>query len=168
MDIKRKDIFDNYWELDERPFLEQEFSKENGVEYADIFSVIMIGQSIEKIEEGDDKSYFSLILSNGLKITVESNEGCGGCENGWFYYDKILTYGDKGNVITNVKVTSATTPTEYDDFYEFQLEIFSLDKRILSTTFSGTDNGYYGIGIKLKCYIEMDTLMDLMEKQGVE
>ena len=96
-----------------------------------------------------------MVLSNGVQLIAKSNEGCGGCSNGWFYYDDVLTLGVDGNVITNISVDC-----NYDVASEsgnFTLNIFSLDKRILSTRFSGSDNGYYGIGISLTVKFKEDT-----------
>lgn len=58
-----------------------------------------------------------------------------------------MTLGTDGNIITNVSVDC-----NYDEDSEsgnFTMNIFSMDKRILSTRFSGVDNGYYGVGISL-------------------
>lgn len=125
----------------------QKFDEYTGThEPEQIIKDVVCRQSIVEIQENSD-TQLTLILSNGVKLIAESNEGCGGCANGWFFYDDVLTLGTDGNVITNVSVDC-----NYDEDSEsgnFTLNIFSMDKRILSTRFSGVDNGYYGVGISL-------------------
>lgn len=118
-----------------------------------IIKDIVCGQSIVDISEDSD-TQLTLTLSNGVKLIAKSNEGCSGCCNGWFFYDDVLTLGVEGNVITNISIDC-----NYDVDVEggsFTLNIFSMDKRILSTRFSGEDNGYYGIGISLTVEFKED------------
>lgn len=133
-------------EAKERTYF-QMFNENSGThEPEQIIKDVVCGQSIVEIQENSD-TQLTLILSNGVKLIAKSNEGCGGCSNGWFFYDDVLTLGTDGNVITNVSVDC-----NYDEDSEsgnFTLNIFSMDKRILSTRFSGVDNGYYGVGISL-------------------
>ena len=42
-----------------------------------------------------------LVLDNGTILEVRGNEGCGGCENGWYY---LTTINKCDNAITNVEV----------------------------------------------------------------
>lgn len=106
------------------------------------------GQSIVRIDEPDGRELI-LTLSNGVKLIAEGNEGCGGCANGWFYYDKVITLGTDGNVITKVDVDCDCD----GEHGEYTLNIYSLDNRILTTTFTGDDNGYYGVGIYIRVRI---------------
>lgn len=105
------------------------------------------GHSIVSIVPVSDEQ-LEFILDNNVVISVNSHEGCGGCYNGWFRYDKIITTGIKGNVITKVEVESEG---DYEES-TFTINIYSYDKRIVSTAFNGVDNGYYGVGINVHCH----------------
>lgn len=109
------------------------------------------GKSIVKIQDCGDTNLI-LILDDGTRLIVESNEGCGGCDNGWFYHDleKVLSLGLEGNVITDIKVKCDFND---DDEGTYTVQIYSLDKRY-NIECSGHDNGYYGIGISLNVYID--------------
>lgn len=127
----------------------QRFEEEKGThEISNELKKLIVGQSItEIIKDEKHGEFLTLVLSNGVEINVLSNEGCGGCGNGWFAYNDVITTGVKGNVITNVNVDC-----NYDNVEEygtFTLNVYSLDKRILSADFAGGDNGYYGIGITM-------------------
>jgi len=127
----------------------QRFEEDKGThEISNELKKLIVGQSITEIIK-DEKygEFLTLVLSNGVEINVISNEGCGGCGNGWFRYSDIITTGVKGNVITNVNVDCNYDNEE--EYGTFTLNVYSLDKRILSADFTGGDNGYYGIGITM-------------------
>lgn len=65
-----------------------------GDELAETLADVLIGRQIVRIN--DD----TLILDNDMEITIELNEGCGGCQNGWSRLD--VDDFPKDNVITNV------------------------------------------------------------------
>ena len=112
------------------------------------------GQSIVKIDSSECDNLV-LHLSNGTKLRVKSNEGCGGCANGWFLFDKVITCGTEGNVITRVEVNTTVNENSWSDYEgSYTIYIYSQYRRILETTFSGEDNGYYGVGIEL--IVEME------------
>lgn len=116
------------------------------------------GQSIVKIDTSECDNLI-LHLSNGTRLRVKSNEGCGGCANGWFLFDKVITCGTEGNVITRVEVSTTVKENSWSEYEgEYTIYIYSQDKRILETTFSGEDNGYYGVGIEL--IVEMENTND--------
>jgi hypothetical protein len=128
----------------------QRFNEEKGtVEINNELKKLIVGQSItEIIEDKEHGEFLTLILSNGVEINVLSNEGCGGCNNGWFTYNDVITTGVKGNVITNVTV-DCDYGNDGGDSGTFTFNVYSLNKRILSADFAGYDSGFYGIGITM-------------------
>ena len=109
------------------------------------------GQSIVDIKKESDGAKLILVLSNGVELIAESNEGCGGCGNGWFEYEDVIVLGTAGNIITKIGVEC--NYDESRDCGSFNLHVYSLDKRIIKADFRGEDNGYYGIGIYISVYV---------------
>lgn len=90
---------------------------------------------------------YVLKLSDGTYWGVYTNEGCGGCGNGWA---KILTWNNEivDNVITNVEWEDVKTENSWDEIVN--AFIFFEEKRINMTMVDeGYGNGYYGGGIGL-------------------
>ena len=137
--------------------IEQKFDSFDGNhEVSEKIQKLCYNQSIIDIKKVENGEKLILVLSNGVELIAQSNEGCGGCGNGWFCYDDVIVLGETGNVITKIEVKC-----DYNSYYggndtdgsgSFTLVVYSLDKRILETKFEGGDNGYYGIGI----YISVD------------
>ena len=44
-------------------------------------------RKVVKVREVDDQTA-ELTLDNGVVLVAEGNEGCGGCGNGWFLFDR--------------------------------------------------------------------------------
>lgn len=142
----------------------QGFNDENEtVELCKDLSDYIYGQSIVEINKSDGGESLDLVLSNGLILRVESNEGCGGCGNGWYCCDEIIDTGTQGNIITKVEVEQP----EDCEWGTYTLFIYSQDKRILETGFSGGDNGYYGVGIYVSVTIPEETVMKICNGEGI-
>lgn len=127
------------------------------------FSKYIYGQSITDIIEDKHGETLTLVLSNGLRLEVLSNEGCGGCSNGWYRYSEIIDTGAKGNIITKVEVEQP----ENSEWGTYSLFIYSNDKRILQTDFDGCDNGYYGVGIYMRVVIPEKILIKLSNGEEI-
>lgn len=94
----------------------------------------LIGKSIKKVKRN------TLICDDGTIIKIETNEGCGGCGNGWSSLDDLEILEHNNNIITDVKC-------DYHDSEEFTLFIYYEDGFI--NKLEGDDgygNGYYGGG----------------------
>ena len=107
------------------------------------------GQSIVDIIKSEYGERVDFVLSNGLVLRVNSNEGCGGCSNGWYCLDTLIDTRENGNIITKIEVKNP----EYAEDGTYSMFIYSNDKRIVTADFSGCDNGYYGTGIWVEVVI---------------
>lgn len=142
----------------------QGFNEENEtVELCKDLSEYICGQSIVKIIKSYGGESLNLILSNGLVLTVKSNEGCGGCGSGWYCCGEIIDTGTQGNIITKVEVEQP----EDCERGTYTLFIYSRDKRILEAGFSGSDNGYYGVGIYVSVTISEESIMKISNSEGI-
>lgn len=158
--------FQKNWNGEDVGYLKETevFNSENETtEISYSFAKYIYGQSIVNIIEDGTGEQLSLVLSNGLVLEVCSNEGCGGCGNGWYTYSEVIDTGAKGNIITKVEVEQP----EYSDWGTYRLFIYSNDKRILQTDFSGCDNGYYGVGIYMNVKISNETLVKLSNGEEI-
>lgn len=106
----------------------------------------LIGKSIKDVATiTTDPGVYMLTCSDGCKITIEENEGCGGCDNGWSDISNITLLEKTDNVITNVK-----TKYSDDDEDRFTLFIFYHDTTFEIEGNDGYGNGYYGGGFEVK------------------
>lgn len=107
----------------------------------------LIGKSIEKVECDkmiDDIDWgitekYILTCNDGTIIKITTNDGCGGCSNGWSSFKDLQRLEYNNNIITDVR-------TRYKGD-EFTMFIYYEDGRI--NELKGDDgygNGYYGGG----------------------
>lgn len=105
----------------------------------------LIGKSIIKVEK--EETYidiFKLICSDGTIIYIETNDGCGGCGNGWSSFEDLKKLEENNNVITNIK-TEYTTYYDYPE--DFTMFVYYEDGTINQLYGDdGYGNGYYGGG----------------------
>ncbi len=94
----------------------------------------LIGKAIKEVK------YNTLICEDGTKITIEENEGCGGCGNGWSSLED-LTILEGNGVITNVESKYETNSKD-----KFKLFIYYHEKVLEISGDDGYGNGYYGGG----------------------
>lgn len=101
-------------------------------------------RKVVEVREVDDQTA-ELTLDNGIVLVAEGNEGCGGCENGWFYLTALSTCD---NAITNVEIVEEVCEEVYSIY------VYADDRRINLLTYEGSDNGYYGVGYTLHIKIK--------------
>lgn len=110
----------------------------------------LIGKSIIKVEEKqvndgyDEVDGFILTCKDGTIIEIATNEGCGGCANGWSSFEDLKKLEENNNIITNIEVKYTTDSWDDDQFTMF---IYYEDNTI--NQLKGNDgygNGYYGGG----------------------
>ena len=111
---------------------------------------LLIGRKVKV--EGDN-----LILDNGIILEVITNEGCGGCSNGWYSITKL---NEVDNAITDVQfICDDIEPNEKNDYSDtsYKIFVFCEDTRINLLQVDGSDgNGYYGTGYTITVKIKED------------
>ena len=121
----------NYWNKKD---FDMELEEFNGKEIKDL----LLYHKVTKVSE--DK----LVLDNGTELTIEANEGCGGCSNGWY---GITELNDCNNVITNVELVCDNDCKDSEDKTSYKIFVYAEDKHIKLLQVDGNDgNGYYGKG----------------------
>ena len=104
---------------------------------------LLIGRKVKV--DGDN-----LILDNGIILEVIANEGCGGCNSGWYSITKL---NEVDNAITNVEFEcNSIDANEENDFSDtsYKYLCFVKIQEINLLQVDGSDgNGYYGTGYEI-------------------
>lgn len=100
--------------------------------YDTLFSFLeqFVGKSIKFLDD-------TLVLVDDRYYQIESNEGCGGCSNGWSSLDILPEFLNKK--ITIKSIESKDSGKEYDDIYELVI-----NGKVIAKVDTGYGNGYYG------------------------
>lgn len=109
----------------------------------------LIGKAIKEVKNN------TLICEDGTKITIEENEGCGGCGNGWSSLEDLKILEGNG-VITNVESKYETNSND-----KFKLFIYYHEKALEISGDDGYGNGYYGGGF----YVTIENIMKEKENE---
>lgn len=96
-----------------------------------------------KVVEIDEQTA-ELHLNNGTVLIARGNQGCGGCENGWYYLTEL---NNCDNAITNVELVEVGECV-------YSIYVYAADDRINLLTYEGGDNGYYGTGYTLTVQVK--------------
>lgn len=118
------------------------------IEYYDEkdISDMLIGHKVVGVDGGD-----TLVLDNGTKLLVEPNEGCGGCESGWYDIEHIASCN---NAITNVEFDCYDEVAKWDCYTHYKIFVIADGIRTELLDVYGTDgNGYYGTGYSIDVYV---------------
>lgn len=102
----------------------------------------LIGKRIVKVLGDTDQ--FKLITADDEVITIKTNEGCGGCTNGWSELPNLKLLEDADNAIMNVTSDYLTSNSYEED--QFKLFVYYHNKVLEVQGDEGYGNGYYGGG----------------------
>ena len=128
-------------------------------------------QEITLTQDSDDGLYTQLLrgryvtsinddcitLDNGLVLTIEGNEGCMACANGWYHLEQIFKQGN-----SNARIMSAHVEHSQDNNYSAGCEIYTIfvmvdgnPHQLPLATIRGDDGpGGYGTGFTLTATIQ--------------
>lgn len=90
---------------------------------AEEYTKILRGRHITNITltDMDDEGYAltaTLTLDNDTALTVEANEGCGGCANGWYHITRAFYRGNRCARIMNAHVEYTRNENDIRDGWE--------------------------------------------------
>ena len=89
---------------------------------AEEYTKILRGRHVTNITIGDDEiRATTLTLDNGDTLTIEGNEGCMGCVNGWYHLENAYKRGNHTARIMNAHVEYAQ-----DDNYVGGYEVYTI------------------------------------------
>lgn len=105
---------------------------------------LLIGHRIVKTETVGEQ-HASLTLENGVVLEIAGNEGCGGCNEGWYSVSEL---NGCENIITNVEFEIENWADDGVPI-SYKIHVFADNKKITCLNVEGSDNGYYGTGFWL-------------------
>lgn len=120
----------------------------DGKDFEKIMNDTLVGHSIVSVEEIDNQNA-DIILDDGTKLRFAGNEGCGGCDRGWYY---VKNLAEHCNVITAVRQNVTFNCDSWEDESCYELFVLCEDQEIKLATYEGYDNGYYGTGYSVLIY----------------
>ena len=89
---------------------------------AEEYAAILKGRYVTNITIGDDEvRTTTLTLDNGDTLTIEGNEGCMGCVNGWYHLENAYKRGNHTARIMNAHVEYSR-----DDNYHDGWEVYTI------------------------------------------
>ena len=124
---------------------------ENSV--AEEYTAILKGRYITNVTISDDEVRTTTpALDNGVTLTIEGNEGCMGCVNGWYHLENAYKRGNHTARIMNAHVEYSR-----DDNYADGWEVYTIfvmvegnHTQLPLATLRGDDGpGGYGTGFTL-------------------
>lgn len=120
---------------------------------------LFIGRKVKIIKNDNQKAI--LKLDNEIELEVKANEGCGGCNSGWYSIENI---NNVDNAITNVELVC--DKLENYGGYSYKIFVFCEDTRINLLQVDGDDgNGYYGTGYEIIIKTNIIDLLNLYNKE---
>lgn len=108
-----------------------------GYELAEFLNNELVGHRLTEITDTEIK------LDNGVVLTIEPNEGCGGCWAGWAEMNIVPSNPNLEAAVMNLEYKD--TDDEYSD--SFKIFIYMADNTSITMEGNnGNDNGFYGSG----------------------
>lgn len=120
---------------------------------AEEYAKILRGRYVTDIAISDDEvRTTTLTLDNGDTLTIEGNEGCMGCVNGWYHLENAYKRGNHTARIMNAHV-EYSRDDNYADGWEVYTIFVMIDgnhTQLPLATLRGDDGpGAYGTGFTL-------------------
>lgn len=119
----------------------------------------LIGRRIVKVEDAVapadtymETGGYLLTCDDGTQLLTYTNEGCGGCGNGWSRLPDLEQLAKRDNAITKVEAVYDEPLDDWGyDYCTFRLFVYYADERFdVGKGDDGYGNGYYGGGFYLR------------------
>lgn len=103
----------------------------------------LIGKKIVSVKDNSQSGShtYELTTDDGVVFVVETNDGCGGCSNGWSELGSLVSLLNADHIITNVKTIYDKNSND-----RFSLFVFYGNDKIVIEGDDGYGNGYYDYG----------------------
>ena len=116
-----------------------------------LYTQLLRGRYVTSIDDG------TITLDDGTELYIHGNDGCGGCESGWYWLEQVYKQGSR-----RARIMSAYVTHDEDDADEEAPSVYTIfvmvdgnPTQLPLATVRGTDgNGYYGTGFTLTATIQ--------------
>lgn len=116
-----------------------------------LYTQLLRGRYVTSIDDG------TITLDDGTELYIHGNDGCGGCESGWYWLEQVYKQGSR-----RARIMSAYVTYDEDDADEEAPSVYTIfvmvdgnPTQLPLATVRGTDgNGHYGTGFTLTATIE--------------
>lgn len=122
---------------------------------AGLYTKLLRGRYVTSIDDG------TITLDDGTELYIHGNDGCGGCESGWYWLEQVYKQGSRRARIMSAHV-ACDIDEENDDEGAVDPHVYTIFVMVdgnptqlpLATVRGDDGNGYYGTGFTLTATIK--------------
>ena len=114
-----------------------------------LYTQLLRGRYVTSID--DD----TITLDDGTELYIHGNEGCGGCESGWYWLEQVYKQGSRQARIMSAYVAYGEDDEEAPSVYTLFVMVDGNPTQLpLATVRGDNGNGYYGNGFTLTATVK--------------
>lgn len=119
---------------------------------AGLYTKLLRGRYVTSVEGS------VITLDDGTELYIYGNDGCGGCESGWYWLEETFKQGSRRARIMSAYVDYDEDDKEPPSVYTIFVMVDGNPTQLPLATVRGNDgNGYYGTGFTLTATVEKPT-----------
>lgn len=114
-----------------------------------LYTRLLRGRYVTSINDG------IITLDDGTELYIHGNEGCGGCESGWYWLEKVYKQGSQRARIMSAYVAYGEDDEDAPSVYTLFVMVDGNPTQLpLATVRGDNGNGYYGTGFTLTATVK--------------
>lgn len=114
-----------------------------------LYTQLLRGRYVTSIDDG------TITLDDGTELYIHGNEGCGGCESGWYWLEQVYKQGGRQARIMSAYVAYGEDDEDAPSVYTLFVMVDGNPTQLpLATVRGDNGNGYYGTGFTLTATIK--------------
>lgn len=114
-----------------------------------LYTRLLRGRYVTSINDG------IITLDDGTELYIHGNEGCGGCESGWYWLENVYKQGSRRARIMSAYVAYGEDDEDAPSVYTLFVMVDGNPTQLpLATVRGDNGNGYYGTGFTLTATVK--------------
>lgn len=114
-----------------------------------LYTRLLRGRYVTSINDG------IITLDDGTELYIHGNEGCGGCESGWYWLENVYKQGSQRARIMSAYVAYGEDDEDAPSVYTLFVMVDGNPTQLpLATVRGDNGNGYYGTGFTLTATVK--------------